>query len=86
VRELENRIKRGVTLAERDLLGSQDLGLEVETDMPDRTLRAAVRRAEYDAIARAWAETDGVVSRMSRMLEVSRPTLYKLLREHGFRD
>jgi excisionase family DNA binding protein len=34
---------------------------------------------------RAWTESGGNVSQASRLLGVSRPTLYKLLRDHGLR-
>ena len=37
-------------------------------------------------IERAWAEAGGNVSRAGKILGVSRPTVYKLLKEHGFRE
>jgi DNA-binding NtrC family response regulator len=41
----------------------------------------AVREAERRALARAWGEADGNVSRASRFLGGSRPTLCTPLRE-----
>ena len=48
-------------------------------------LKEAVREAERRAVVRAWTESGGNVSRASRLLGVSRPTLYRLLREHGLK-
>ena len=42
-------------------------------------------RAYAEAARRAWAEAGGNVSRAAKLLDVSRPTVYKLLREHGLK-
>jgi two-component system NtrC family response regulator len=85
VRELENRIKRAIVTADGSRITARDLELSAaDAGPPD--LKNAVRDAERRAVARAWAEADGNVSRASKLLGVSRPTLYKLLREHGFRE
>lgn len=88
VREMENRMKRALVLAEGPRITARDLDLSQEsgTHGPSGTLQEAVREAERRAVERAWAESGGNVSRASRLLGVSRPTLYKLLREHGFRE
>jgi transcriptional regulator of acetoin/glycerol metabolism len=49
------------------------------------SLKEAVRKAERRALMQAWTESGGNVSQASRLLGVSRPTLYKLLRDHGLR-
>jgi two-component system NtrC family response regulator len=88
VRELENRTKRAVVVAEGPLIGAEDLGLEAPSEggAADATsLKEAVREAERRALVRAWTESGGNVSQASRLLGVSRPTLYKLLREHGLK-
>jgi len=89
VRELENRLKRAVLLAEGKYVTVD--GLELADAVEDgsvegASLKDAVREAERRAVTRAWAEADGNVSRASKLLGVSRPTLYKLLRDHGLRD
>ena len=85
VRELENRIKRAIVTTEGSRITARDLELSAaDAGPPD--LKHAVRDAERRAVARAWAEADGNVARASKLLGVSRPTLYKLLREHGFRE
>jgi two-component system NtrC family response regulator len=88
VRELENRMKRAVVMAEGPRIRATDLGL-VSAEAPlggETSLRSAVGAAERESVVRAWAESGHNVSRASRLLGVSRPTLYKLLREHGLRD
>jgi two-component system NtrC family response regulator len=86
VRELENRMKRAVVVCEGPRITASDLGLEVAAQAPAPTLEEAVRGAERLAVERAWAEADGNVSRAAKLLGVSRPTVYKLLKEHGLRD
>jgi two-component system NtrC family response regulator len=89
VRELENRVKRGVLLAEGKSVTVEGLDLAGEMDTAggaSTTLKEAVVEAERSAVTRAWAESGGNVSRASKLLGVSRPTLYKLLKDHGIRD
>jgi two-component system, NtrC family, response regulator len=89
VRELENRVKRALLMADGKQVTAADLDLARETDAktPDgASLKDAVRDVEQRAVARAWAESGGNVSKASKLLGVSRPTLYKLLRDYGLRD
>lgn len=65
-------------------------GLELEgrrlgIDMP-LTLRAVRDEAERRALLDALARSGGNLSATARQLEVSRPTLYNLLRQHGIRS
>jgi two-component system, NtrC family, response regulator len=85
VRELENRMKRAIVLAAGPRLCAADLGLSAEDGRApaDATLRETVGAAERERVTRAWVESGHNVSRASRQLGVSRPTLYKLLRTHG---
>jgi DNA-binding NtrC family response regulator len=64
-------------------------GLEMEgrhlnTEAPP-TLRAVRDEAERRAVLNALARVDGNLSAAARLLAVSRPTLYNLLRQHGIR-
>lgn len=52
---------------------------------PPPTLRAVRDAAERRAVLDALARVDGNLSAAARLLEVSRPTLYNLLRQHGIR-
>ena len=85
VRELENRVKRAVIMAEGSRITVEDLELEsldAENATP-LTLKATRERAEQDAVARALARADGNISQAAKLLGVSRPTLYDLMKHHG---
>jgi two-component system NtrC family response regulator len=88
VRELENRMKRAIVLSEGPNVQLEDLGIDVDesTEAGVTPLRDAVGEVERESVARAWAESGHNVSRASRLLGVRRPTLSRLLREHGLRD
>ena len=84
VRELENRLKRAVIMADGKLVTPEDLDLttEGETALPVN-LRAAREEADRRAIRRAIAQTDGNISGAAKLLGISRPTLYDLLKQYG---
>lgn len=86
VRELENKMKRAVVMSDGNLITEEDLGLEsseIEGAFP--TLRQIRDKAEMEIIGRALASTDGNVSGAAKLLGVSRPTLYELLKTHNFK-
>jgi two-component system NtrC family response regulator len=85
VRELENRVQRAVILADGPQVNAVDLDLEppegAETGIP--TLRAVRDQAEQAAVVRAMAAAGGNMSMAARLLGVSRPKLYDLMKQHG---
>ncbi len=83
VRELENRIKRAVIMADGKLITAADLDLDRTADDADAlNLRAAREVADRKAIRRALARAEGNISGAARMLGISRPTLYDLLKSY----
>jgi len=84
VRELENRVKRALILAEGKLISAADLDLDGAADGDARAinLRAAREQADRQAIRRAMARTDGNISSAARLLGISRPTLYDLIKSY----
>jgi two-component system NtrC family response regulator len=82
VRELENRVKRSVILCDNKLIGAGDLDLNASDDADDNVvnLRAAREAAESQAVRRAIARSDGNISTAAKMLGISRPTLYDLMK------
>ncbi|MEP2102922.1 MAG: PEP-CTERM-box response regulator transcription factor [Parasphingorhabdus sp.] len=88
VRELENRIKRAVIMADGKLIAAQDLDLEIsENDPVDLlNLKAARESADRAAIIRAISQTDGNISNAAKLLGISRPTLYDLLKQYNLQQ
>jgi two-component system NtrC family response regulator len=86
VRELENRVKRAVVAATGKQVVLEDLGLPVgDAALTGCTLKESRERADRLAIIRALVEAKGNISKASRILDISRPTLYQLLREYDIR-
>ncbi len=81
VRELENKMKRAVIMAENPLLDAADLDLG-EHDPSSLTLKSIREDADRKAIRLALARTEGNVSTAAKLLGVSRPTLYDLLKQY----
>ncbi len=84
VRELENRVKRAVIMAESKLVGAEDLDLEGrEEEAGDvLNLKAAREQADRRMIRQALARTEGNISNTAKLLGISRPTLYDLLKQY----
>jgi len=82
IREMENRIKRGVVMCEDRLVSSEDLGLMTENEL-SLNLREVRYKAERAAILRALAVTDNNISSTAKLLGVTRPTLYDLMKKYN---
>jgi two-component system NtrC family response regulator len=87
VRELENRVKRAVIMAEGSQITVGDLELPApeSTSTAAPTLKEARERAEREAVQRALAHVNGNVTQAAKLLDISRPTLYDLLRYYDLR-
>jgi two-component system, NtrC family, response regulator len=83
VRELENRIKRAVIMADSKFITVDDLQFD-QPDDEDRllNLKSAREAADRKAIGRAIARTEGNISNAAKLLGISRPTLYDLLKQY----
>jgi two-component system NtrC family response regulator len=83
VRELENRMKRAVIMADGKLLTPEDLDLApVDEDALPVNLKAAREQADRRAIRQALARSDNNISGAAKLLGISRPTLYDLLKQY----
>ena len=84
VRELENRIKRAVIMADGKGVTAADLDLGGSAgDEPEAiNLRAAREVADRKAIRQAMSRTENNISGAAKLLGVSRPTLYDLLKQY----
>jgi len=85
VRELENRIKRAVIMADGKMVTAADLDLPgiagAGGDLPIN-LRAAREVADRKVIRQALSRTDNNISGAAKLLGISRPTLYDLLKQY----
>jgi two-component system, NtrC family, response regulator len=84
VRELENRIKRAVIMADGKSVTAADLDLSRTANEEPQpiNLRAAREVADRKAIRQAMSRTDNNISGAAKLLGVSRPTLYDLLKQY----
>jgi two-component system NtrC family response regulator len=84
VRELENRIKRAVIMAEGRTIGADDLDLPgaASEEQAAINLRAVREVADRKAIRQAMSRTDNNISGAAKLLGISRPTLYDLLKQY----
>ncbi len=84
IRELANRVRRGVLLSEGGLLSTESLGLDGELcACPASSLKLIGNEDEKRRITAILDECRGNVSRAAELLGCSRPTLYKKLRTYG---
>ncbi|WP_020679678.1 PEP-CTERM-box response regulator transcription factor [Marinobacterium rhizophilum] len=85
VRQLENRIKRAVIMADGSQVTASDLGLSLgeSQDVWPLNLKQVRDIEEKRAIVRALGFTDNNISRASELLGITRPTLYALLEKHA---
>ncbi len=89
VRELENKIQRAVIMAESSMIGPRDLGFP-EKSISQRfakgegvSLREAKDKIEQEMIVSSLERFKGSIAKAADELDVSRPTLYDLMKKHG---
>jgi two-component system NtrC family response regulator len=84
VRELENRIKRAVIMADGKLVAAADLDLRgsEQSDTAAINLRAAREQTDRRAIHQALVRSEHNISAAARLLGISRPTLYDLMKQY----
>lgn len=84
VREFENRMKRAMIMAEGNRLTAADLDLDDKADDAEMlNLKTAREVADRKAIRLALARTEGNISNAAKLLGVSRPTFYDLIRQYN---
>jgi two-component system NtrC family response regulator len=84
VRELENRVKRAVIMCDGKLVGADDLDLGEGLDEDEEALNLKAAREQVDrrVIRHALARSEGNISQSAKLLGISRPTLYDLLKQY----
>jgi two-component system, NtrC family, response regulator len=84
VRELENRLKRAVIMADGKLVTAADLDLpgSANDQVMPLNLKTAREAADRKVIRHALARSEGNISSTAKLLGISRPTLYDLLKQY----
>ena len=84
VRELENRVKRAVIMAEGKMVSAEDLDLDDAegSEAEALNLKSAREQADRKMIRHALARSEGNISNTAKLLGISRPTLYDLLKHY----
>lgn len=86
IRELQNKVKSSVIMTTGNQVTAMDLGFydhtntEFELSLNLRTVR---EEAETLAIQKAYALTEGNMSKTAALLGITRPTLYSLVEKYG---
>lgn len=93
VRELEHIIQRAIAIARPPSIDLDDLPAEVLAPRPppgpaagDGTVAAARERAEREMIVSALGRTGGEISAAARDLQISRTTMWRLMKKHGISE
>ena len=92
VREMENRIRRALILADNSFITPSDLGFEekieekkgvnIAEEISKTSLKEARRALEVELIKKALKEAKGDISLAAKLLDISRPTLYDLMKKY----
>ncbi len=87
VRELENKVRRAIIMSSTSTITATNLGLTDGHDVPDAltegsTLKHGREMIERRMISQALRTYDGNVSKASRSLGISRPTLYEMIKKY----
>lgn len=86
IRELQNKVKSSVIMATGTQVTAMDLGFfdhEGQELQLDLNLRKVREQAESLTIQKAYALTEGNMSKCAELLGVTRPTLYSLIEKYS---
>lgn len=87
IRELENRIKRAVIMADGEMITPEDLELVSPFKKYEgQGLREAKEALQRELIQRAIARNKGSLRQAAAELGISRPTLYELMEKLGIQS
>lgn len=85
IRELQNKLKSAVILADSKYITAEDLSLSAQKTNVD-TLRKVREVAETQAIRHAYSLSNGNLSKTADALGITRPTLYALIDKYRLLD
>lgn len=82
IREMENKIKRAIIMTENKSITPEDLDLESKAPL-SINLRHVRQEAEKTAIKTAISMTNGNNTAAAKLLGITRPTLYDLIKKYN---
>jgi two-component system NtrC family response regulator len=82
IREMENKIKRAVIMCEEKMIAPFDLAISTGEDL-SINLRQVRQNAEITAIQKAISISDNNYSAAAKLLGITRPTLYDLIKKYN---
>jgi DNA-binding NtrC family response regulator len=82
VRELENAIERAVVLSKSRTLRREDFSF-LQASAPPQAGRRSLREMEKDYLSDILAECDWNVTRASKILDINRVTLHRMIKRYG---
>jgi len=83
VRELENRIKRSAIMCNGKKISADDLELSINEDQVESlNLKVVRENSDIKAIQKAMAQSNGNVTQAAKILGISRPTFYGLVKQY----
>ncbi len=84
VRELENRIKRAVIMGDGRKISLQDIEIDYDDDRNETLNLKEIREInDRTAIKKALSISNGNISETARLLGISRPTFYGLVKQYN---
>ncbi len=83
IRELQNRVRRAVIMAEGQRITPHDLELASTEPVPGPSLKEAREDLEREMVQSALRRHGGKISPAALELGISRPTLYDLMEKYG---
>lgn len=81
IREMENKVKRAVIMADGKYITREDMGLADAGEL-SLNLRHVRQAAEQSAIMRSLVMTDNNISAAAKLLGITRPTFYDLIKKY----
>jgi len=82
IREMENKLKRAVIMCDEKLISADDMGL-AEAETLNLNLKQVRQQAEQGAINHALILAENNISATAKLLGITRPTLYDLIKKYG---
>ena len=87
IRELENRVRRALILAENSHIIPSELGFDnhkkMDINLGKLSLKEARQNTEVAIIKKALEESKGNMSLAAKMLGITRPTFYDLIKKYN---